>query len=138
MGGSAFRCLLCRAGIEHGRPSLDARGLALGVRSRIHLYRRQYAAARETASATCQPRFGYVVADLDSVLRGWGAYFRYCNSSRKFNAIDSYVHMRMATLASTKHGLHGRHWDTRFTYGWLTDLRIYRLTGKVRSRAAHA
>ena len=46
-------------------------------------------------------------------------------------AIDSYVHLRMATLASTKHGLHGRNWATRFTYGWMTDLGVYCLSGKV-------
>ncbi len=74
----------------------------------------------------------YVVADLNPVLRGWGAYFRYGNSSRKFNAVDSYVHERMAKLASFKYGLSGRNWTTRFTYGWLTSLKIYRLTGTVR------
>ena len=30
------------------------------------------------------------------MLGGWGAYFRYGNSSQKFSAIDSYVHLRMA------------------------------------------
>ena len=51
----------------------------------------------------------------------------------------SYVHERMARLASTKYGLHGRNWATRFTYGWMTDLGIYRLSGKVRyHRAASA
>ena len=79
-----------------------------------------------------------VVESLNPVLRGWGAYFRYGNSSQKFSAIDSYVHLRMATLASTKHGLHGRNWATRFTYGWMTDLEVYRLSGKVRYRAASA
>ena len=79
-----------------------------------------------------------VVESLNPVLRGWGAYFRYGNSSQKFNAIDSYVHLRMATLASTKHGLHGRNWATRFTYGWMADLGVYRLSGKVRYRAASA
>ena len=39
-------------------------------------------------AATCD----LVVADLNPVLRGWGAYFRYGNSNRKFAAIDSYVH----------------------------------------------
>ena len=76
--------------------------------------------------------FEEVVNDLNPVLRGWCNYFRYGNSNRKFHEIDSYVHLRMARLASTKHGLHGRNWATRFTYGWLTDLGIYRLTGKVR------
>ena len=79
-----------------------------------------------------------VVEILNPVLRGWGAYFRYGNSSRKFNAIDSYVHQRLAKLASVKHGLPGRNWATRFTSRWLTDLGIYRLTGTVRHWAANA
>jgi group II intron reverse transcriptase/maturase len=79
-----------------------------------------------------------VVENLNPVLRGWGNYFRYGNSSRKFNAIDSYVHQRIAKLASVKHGISGRNWTTRFTYGWLTNLGIYRLTGTVRYWAAHA
>ncbi|EQD29327.1 RNA-directed DNA polymerase (reverse transcriptase), partial [mine drainage metagenome] len=41
-----------------------------------------------------------VVEYLNPVLRGWGRTFRYGNSSRKFNAIDSYVHERLAMLAS--------------------------------------
>lgn len=73
-----------------------------------------------------------VVGDLNPVLRGWGQYFRHGNSSRKFNTIDRYVHERLAKLASVKHGRSGRNWATRFTYGWLTDLGIYRLTGTVR------
>ncbi|MFK0297424.1 group II intron maturase-specific domain-containing protein [Streptomyces sp. NPDC090442] len=79
-----------------------------------------------------------VVADLNPVLRGWGAYFRNGNSGRKFNAVDGYVHERLAILASRKHGLRGRNWTTRFTYGWITRLRVYRLTGTVRRATAHA
>ena len=79
-----------------------------------------------------------VVDNLNPVLRGWGAYFRYGNSSQKFAVIDSYVHMRLAMLASDKYGLHGRNWATRFTHGWVTDLGIYRLSGRVRYRAAQA
>jgi group II intron reverse transcriptase/maturase len=79
-----------------------------------------------------------VVENLNPVLRGWGAYFRYGNSSRKFNVIDSYVHERLAKLASAKHGLSGRNWTTRFTYGWMTSLGIHRLTGTVRYWAANA
>jgi hypothetical protein len=80
----------------------------------------------------------HVVEDLNPVLRGWGAYFRYGNSSQKFAAIDSYVHERLAKLASVKHGVSGRNWATRFTYEWLTDLGVYRLTGTVRYRGANA
>jgi RNA-directed DNA polymerase len=79
-----------------------------------------------------------VVADLNPVLRGWGGYFGHGNSSRKFTTIDSNVHQRLARLASLKHGMSGRHWTTRFTTGWLSDLGVYRLTGTVRYRAAHA
>jgi RNA-directed DNA polymerase len=93
---------------------------------------------QRTARRFASLPLGAVVESLNPVLRGWGAYFRYGNSSQKFSAIDSYVHLRMATLASTKHGLHGRNWATRFTYGWMTDLGVYRLSGKVRYRAASA
>lgn len=79
-----------------------------------------------------------VVADLNPVLRGWGAYFRHGNSGRKFNAVDGYVHERLAILASRKHGLTGRNWTTRFTYGWITRLGVYRLTGTVRGATVHA
>lgn len=79
-----------------------------------------------------------VVDDLNPVLRGWGAYFRQGNSSAKFGAVDSYVHERMARLASRKYGLHGVNWLDRFTWDWLTRLGIYRLTGTVRYPTAHA
>ena len=35
-----------------------------------------------------------------------------------FAAIDSYVHMRLAMLASAKHGQRGRNWTTSYT-PWL-------------------
>ena len=78
-----------------------------------------------------------VVAGLNRVLRGWGGYFRHGNSARKFAQIDSYVHERLAIFASTKHGLHGRN-QYRFTWVWLTSLGVHRLSGRVRSGAAHA
>lgn len=79
-----------------------------------------------------------VVDDLNPVLRGWGTYFRQGNSSAKFGAIDAYVHERMARLASRKHALSGPNWSDRFTWDWLGDLGIYRLTGTVRYPAANA
>ncbi len=79
-----------------------------------------------------------VVEDLNPVLRGWGAYFRQGNSSAKFGVVDYYVHERIARLASRKHGLHGINWLDRFTWDWLGDLGIYRLTGTVRYPAVHA
>ncbi len=79
-----------------------------------------------------------VVEQLNPVLRGWGAYFRQGNSSAKFGAIDSYVHERMAVLASRKHRRSGFNWADHYTWDWLGNLGIYRLTGTVRYPAAHA
>jgi hypothetical protein len=42
-----------------------------------------------------------VIKDLNPILRGWGYYFRWGNSARKLNAIDSYVHERLARLDTT-------------------------------------
>ncbi len=60
------------------------------------------------------------------------------NSGRKLNAVDGYVHERLAIFASRKHRLRGRNWTTRFTYGWITRLGVYRLTGNVHRATAHA
>lgn len=75
---------------------------------------------------------------LNPVLRGWGAYFRQGNSSAKFGAIDSYVHERMARLASRKHAMSGPNWTEEFTWDWLGQLGIHRLTGTVRYPNAQA
>ena len=80
-----------------------------------------------------------VVAELNPVLRGWGAYFRYGNSNAKFAALDSYVHFRLSKLASVKYATRGRLRASRFTYGWINGLGIYRLKGTVRRwQPAHA
>ncbi|HWF75125.1 MAG TPA: group II intron reverse transcriptase/maturase [Solirubrobacteraceae bacterium] len=80
----------------------------------------------------------YAVENVNHVVRGWGNYFRYGNSAAKFSAIDSYVNERLAILASTKHGLHGRNWVTRFNHEWATKLGVYRLTGTVKPTTAYA
>jgi RNA-directed DNA polymerase len=81
----------------------------------------------------------WIVGNLNRVLRGWGTYFRYGNSARKLADIDSYVHERLAIFASIKHGLrYHRNWTRRFTWAWLRGLGVYRLSGGVRSGAAHA
>jgi RNA-directed DNA polymerase len=80
----------------------------------------------------------WVVADLNHVLRGWGAYFRYGNSARKFAQIDSYVHERLAIFASIKHGRHGRNWQRHYTWAWASRLGTYRLSRTTRNGTAHA
>jgi group II intron reverse transcriptase/maturase len=79
-----------------------------------------------------------VVENLNPVIRGWGRYFRYGNSGRKFAHLDAYVNERLAILASTKHGLTGRNWVTRFNYAWCTRLGVHRLTGTVLPTTAYA
>jgi RNA-directed DNA polymerase len=81
----------------------------------------------------------WIVGNLNRVLRGWGAYFRYGNSARKFADIDSYAHERLAIFASTKHGLrYHRNWTHRFTWAWSRGLGVYQLSGRVRGGATHA
>lgn len=75
-----------------------------------------------------------VVANLNPVLRGWGAYFRRGNSARKFAQVDHHVNQRLAMLASAKHGLRGRNWTTRFDHRWVSGLGVNRLSGTVRYR----
>ncbi len=78
------------------------------------------------------------IKDLNPVLRGWGRYFAAGNSAQKFHQIDSYVHERLAQLASRKHGLQGRNWERRFNYEWYSRLGVHRLTGTVRYQPAYA
>jgi RNA-directed DNA polymerase len=81
---------------------------------------------------------GAVVNRLNRSLRSWAAYFRYGNSARKFDLIDSYVHERLAILASNKHGMSGRNWKGRFNGVWLSSLDVHRLQGTVRRDLVHA
>jgi hypothetical protein len=67
-----------------------------------------------------------------------GHYFRYGNSSRQFMAIDSYVRLRLARLASVKHGRPGRNWTTRYNYAWSQRLGVAWLVGTVPSGAVYA
>ncbi|MGH3848415.1 MAG: group II intron reverse transcriptase/maturase [Pseudonocardiaceae bacterium] len=105
--------------------------------------KRAMASVRAKIRAATDRRFAgvpleVVAANLNRVLRGWTAYFRYGNSSRKFRTIDSYLHERFAILASTKHGRTGRNWTNWFDWAWFTTLPVYRLSGRVRYGSAHA
>ena len=105
--------------------------------------RRAMASIRGKIRARTERRYArlpleWAVEDLNRALRGWGNYFRYGNSARKFAQIDSYVNERLAILASAKHGLQGRNWVTRFNYEWATRLGIHRLTGTVKPTLAYA
>ena len=97
---------------------------------------------RAKVRSATDARFGgtswnIVVTNLNHVLRGWTAYFRYGNSASKFEDIDVYVHERLALLASRKHGIAG--WNLgRFNWEWLRSLNVYRLAGTTRWGTPHA
>ena len=63
-----------------------------------------------------------LVAELNLVLRGWGAYFRVGNASRQFAQVDRYVRERLALFLSKKAGRRGRRW-ARHTVGVLPSAR---------------
>jgi RNA-directed DNA polymerase len=44
-----------------------------------------------------------IVGELNSFLRGWAGYFRYGNSSARFNKIRHYALKRVAGLLAKKH-----------------------------------
>jgi hypothetical protein len=91
-----------------------------------------------TARSRTERPVAAVVAELNPVLRGWAGYFRNGNSARKFTAVDQYVHERLAIFTSSKHGLRGRNWATRYTCGWISRLGVFRLTRNGHGATAHA
>jgi group II intron reverse transcriptase/maturase len=72
-----------------------------------------------------------VVTRLNPTLRGWMNYFRFGNSSRKFNHVDMYVHERMGLWWSKKHQKRGRGWTTNYTVSDHIASGIQRLSGNV-------
>jgi group II intron reverse transcriptase/maturase len=73
-----------------------------------------------------------VIDELNPILRGWGNYFAVGNSSRHFQAIDSYVRERLYLFLSKKHGRAGRGWGQRWQGINLRAVGLYQLTGTVR------
>lgn len=81
-----------------------------------------------------------IVTRLNPILRGWMNYFRYGNSSSKFERIDSYVHERLALWWSKKHQKSGRRWSRDLTHRKFKDSGIQILSGNIRywSRKSNA
>ena len=72
-----------------------------------------------------------LVAALNRVLRGWGAYFRVGNSGRKFAQVDDYVRERLALSLNKKRQRSGRGWR-HWTPAFFHALGVYQLAGTVR------
>ena len=91
-----------------------------------------------TSRAQVGRSLNMVIDDLNPILGGWGNYFRWGNSARRLNTIDSYVHERLAIFMSRKHKRQGRNWVRRYNFVWFSSLGVYRLSGNVRYGSAHA
>ncbi|MBW8737005.1 MAG: hypothetical protein JF621_07690 [Streptomyces turgidiscabies] len=74
-----------------------------------------------------------VIADLNPILRGWGAYFRTGNAARKFRQVDRYVLGRLRGLMVRKRGrnLRAGQFD-QWTDEWFNGHGLHSLRGTVR------
>jgi group II intron reverse transcriptase/maturase len=103
---------------------------------------RAMASVRAKVKAITAPRsrltwpIGELVAELNPVLRGWGNYFRWGNSSKKFSQIDDYVRERLALFESKKRQRAGRRWGQVHTMAWFASLGVHLLSGMVRYTAS--
>lgn len=73
-----------------------------------------------------------VIADLNPVLRGWGAYFRTGNADRKFNQLDRFLWRRLKNLRVVRKGRNLRPGESaKWTRDYFYNLGLYRLQGTV-------
>jgi group II intron reverse transcriptase/maturase len=99
--------------------------------------RRAMQRVRERVKAITAPRHRLpepiepIVAEVNRVVRGWGAYFRVGNAARKFHDVDAYVYMRLGRFVVKKMR---RSWRNRKRDIWalLDKLGVYRLRGTVK------
>jgi RNA-directed DNA polymerase len=65
-----------------------------------------------TGHNTTGQDLSFVVGAINRRLRGWGNYFRWGNSTKKFGQVDIYVHQRLAIWMSKERKLaRSRKWD---------------------------
>jgi len=77
------------------------------------------------------PMYAFV-QELNPILRGWGNYFRWGNSTRQFTQVDSYVRERLALYDSKKRGRQGRRWGQVHTYASFKGVGLHFLSGTIR------
>jgi len=86
----------------------------------------------KTQRRRCHADLREVIAVLNPILRGWGAYFGTGNAARSFNQIDSYVHERLLGLRIKRAGRQlvpgaVEKWDRDY----FVSLGLHRLRGTV-------
>ena len=86
-----------------------------------------------TPRSRCHADLREVIADLNPVLRGWGAYFRTGNAAKRFVQIDNYVWRRLISLRVKRKGRQLRPGEAkRWTREYFWNLGLYRLRGTIR------
>lgn len=90
-----------------------------------------------TTRGVCHRNLRDTVAQLDPVLRGWGAYFRTGNAAVKCGQVDDDVAWRLKRLLAKRHGRqlragHAAQWTPAFFHA----LGLHRLRGTIRYQEA--
>jgi len=86
----------------------------------------------KTPRGRCHADLRAVIADLNPILRGWGAYFATGNAATSFVTIDDFVCERLRSLRVKRAG---RNLDPRISSTWtrayFESLGLYRLRGTI-------
>jgi len=86
-----------------------------------------------TPRTVCHRDLRETIAQLNPVLRGWGAYFRTGNAAVKFGQVDDYVNRRLKRLLVKRHGRQLRPGQaTQWTGDYFHALGLHRLRGTIR------
>ena len=87
----------------------------------------------KTLRGRCHADLREVIADLNPILRGWGAYFATGNAATCFGQIDEHVCRRLRSLRVKRAG---RNLDARISSTWTREyfesLGLYRLRGTIK------
>ena len=87
----------------------------------------------QTPRGACHRDLRETIAQLNPVLRGWGAYFRTGNAAIKFGQVDDYVAWRLQRLLVQRHGRNLRPSQaTQWTPDFFHALGLHRLRGTIR------
>ena len=86
-----------------------------------------------TPRAACHRPLRDILAQLNPVLRGWGAYFRTGNAAMKFGQVDDYVAWRLKRLLVQRHGRNLRQGQAaQWTPDFFHAVGLHRLRGTIR------
>jgi hypothetical protein len=85
-----------------------------------------------TPGAGCHRDLRDIIAQLDPVLRGWGANYRTGNAANKCGDVDAYVNWRLKGLLIKRHGRQLRAGQPdQWSGDFFQALGLHRLRGKI-------